>query len=141
LPKALALARFCPNVKLLTLIDVEQEGRRLRLMQLVEVAQFRGIEQVAQGHWAVHKIADPTRLQLCPGGIDCIELPSAQKRLDQRVGPVVCELCYYFLATEKSKVQSDASISRWMMPLPLLNKFMSELPGQSRHALPTSIRQ
>ena len=48
------------NVKLLPLIDVEQKGRRLGLMQLVVVACFSRVEQVPQSDLAVDKSAHPT---------------------------------------------------------------------------------
>ena len=78
-----ALALLRAHVKLLALVDIDEECGRLRLIELVAVAQLRGVEQVAQADGAVEKIIDPARLQLRPFGIGRIELPSAKKRLDQ----------------------------------------------------------
>ena len=49
--------------------------------------------------------------------------------------------CSSCLATPKSKAPSDTLASRWMMLSRLRNKSMSEIPGQSGHALPDQHRQ
>src|SRR6185437_11084953 len=49
---------------------------------------------------------------------------------------VTCELCSSCSDIPRSKAQSDTSASKSIMPWRWRNKLMSEIPGQSRHALP-----
>ena len=60
LRETVTLTLLGTNIKLLPLIDVEQKGRRLGLMQLVVVACFSRVEQVPQSDFAVDESAHPT---------------------------------------------------------------------------------
>src|ERR1700686_3426834 len=70
-----AVAFFRAHVKLLPLVDVDEECGRLWLMQLVAVACLRRIEKVAQLHLPIEKFADPARMEFRSFWIDRLELP------------------------------------------------------------------
>ena len=59
----------------------------------------------------------------------------------RRTGNLRAEPCSSYSATPRSKAPSDTSALRSMMPSPWRNRSMSEIPGQSRHALPLRSQQ
>ena len=85
LREAAALALLGAHVKLLALIDVQKECRRLGLAELL-AAPLGRIQQVAQRGLAVaQQPAIHSALPLHPARIGGVELPGPQERLDQRL--------------------------------------------------------
>src|SRR6266436_939694 len=71
------------RVKLLALVNVHKESGRLGMLQL-GIAPFGLIEQVAQGELVAKQLIDPFGAPFRPFGAGAVELPSVEKRLDQR---------------------------------------------------------
>jgi hypothetical protein len=78
-----ALALLGAHVKLLALVDVDEEDRRLGLAQLLQPALGR-VEQIAQPGPAFDQAVDPLGLPRCEARVRGIELPQPNERLDQR---------------------------------------------------------
>src|SRR5262249_57094491 len=83
LREAAPLALLGAHVKLLALVDVDEEDRRLGLAQLLQPALGR-IEQIAQRVPAFDQAVDPLGLPCCEARVRGIELPQPNERLDQR---------------------------------------------------------
>ena len=81
--EAAALALLGAHVQLLALIDVEKEGRRLGLIQSRGSGARSRRAGPARWSLAVEKQLHPSRYVLDAGGIDRVELPGPEKRLDQ----------------------------------------------------------
>ena len=71
------------RVKLLALIDIEEEGRRLGLTELLAAA-LGGVDQVGEGRLALHRL-DPVKLPLDALRVGRVELPGVEKAIDQRL--------------------------------------------------------
>ena len=79
------------DVKLLALIDIEEEGRRLRLAELL-IAALGGIEQAGERRLPGGERGDPVGTPLLPLGIGGIDLPGLEEGLDQRLDGVGARL-------------------------------------------------
>ena len=82
--EAPALPLLGAHVKLLALVDVEKEARRLGLIEFLAAA-LGGVDQIGQRGLAVAQQLDPAMLMLHPLGIGCGELPGVEERLHQRL--------------------------------------------------------
>ena len=70
------------HIKLLALVDVEKEARRLGLIEFLAAA-LGGLDQIGQRGLAVAQKLDPAMLLLHPFGIGRRELPGVEERFDQ----------------------------------------------------------
>src|SRR5208337_1778713 len=79
---------FCgARVELLALIDIETEGRGLRLVEL-RAAALGGVDQIGELRLALQKL-DPALLLLHALGIGRPELPGVEEAIDQRLDRLV----------------------------------------------------
>ena len=78
------LRLFGARVKLLALIDVEKEGRRLGLTEL-HAAAFGGLDQIGERRLAVQKLSIQSCCRFVALGIGRLELPGVEEAIDQRL--------------------------------------------------------
>ena len=83
LGKAPPIAFASARVELLALIDIEQESRRLRLIEL-RAAPFSGLDQIGEHSLALQRL-DPAALPLDALRIGRLELPGVEKAIDERL--------------------------------------------------------
>ena len=86
-----ALRFLGADVELLALIDIEEEGRRLGLAELL-VAALGGVEQAGERRLAGGERADPVAAPLLPFRVGRIDLPGPEEGLDQRLDGVGARL-------------------------------------------------